>query len=109
MFERDRSLQDIFDRLRQADPRSRHHVTDMVRDEATALAKTARAHPAASGSALALVGAVAFGLGFLAANIKRKPVEQPQRVFRSRKARWDSKTARKRRRPFHSQARHDGI
>ena len=66
MFEQKTSSSELLDRLRFSQKTPVERAGSMVRGEVDALGRTAREHPAASGSALALVGLVAFGLGFLA-------------------------------------------
>ncbi|TPW28038.1 hypothetical protein FJU08_18520 [Martelella alba] len=81
MFEKVSTPSDLLERLRPSRPQS---VQDVVRDEVNALALTARKHPAASGSALALVGLVAFGVGFLSGRVCEQAHTPKRRIFRRR-------------------------
>ncbi|WP_319519419.1 hypothetical protein [uncultured Martelella sp.] len=86
MFEHKTSPGDLLDRLRFSQQTPVERAGSVVRGEVNALSKTARQHPAASGSALALVGLVAFGLGFLAGNASSSEAPAPRkRIFRSRR------------------------
>ncbi|MET3598655.1 hypothetical protein [Martelella mangrovi] len=85
MFEHKTSPSDLLDRLRFSQQTPVERAGSVVRGEVNALSKTARQHPAASGSALALVGLVAFGLGFLAGNASSEAPASRKRIFRSRR------------------------
>ncbi|WP_345900195.1 hypothetical protein [Martelella sp. UBA3392] len=84
MFEQKTSASDIMDRLRFSQKTPVERASAMVRDEVDALARTARKHPAGSGSALAFVGLLAFGLGFLTAHAGQDDSVPKKRLFRSR-------------------------
>ncbi|WP_176085198.1 hypothetical protein [Martelella sp. HB161492] len=81
MFDKVSTPSDLLERLRPARPQS---VQDVVRDEVNALALTARKHPAASGSALALIGLLAFGAGFLSGRACEQAHSPRRRLFRRR-------------------------
>ncbi|TCT37614.1 hypothetical protein [Martelella mediterranea] len=86
MFERGISANEILEKVRPSE--HSHHFTDTLRGEVNALSNVARKHPAASGSTLAAVSLVAFGLGFLAGHLEsdaRKPVKT---FFKKRRRRF---------------------
>lgn len=84
MFDNKTTASDLIDRLRFSQKTPVERAGAMVRDEFDALARTARNHPAGSGSALALVGLLAFGLGFLTAHAGNGDSVPKKRLFRSR-------------------------
>ncbi|WP_152534582.1 hypothetical protein [Martelella sp. AD-3] len=85
MFEQKTSSSELLDRLRFSQKTPVERAGSMVRGEVDALGRTARQHPAASGSALALVGLVAFGLGFLAGSAGSEASVPRKRLFRTKR------------------------
>ena len=102
MFNTKTTTSDLLERLRLSDPKPSFSAGEMVKDEVNALARTARRHPAGSGSLLALVGAVAFGLGFLAAQAGKETPPARKRIFRARSKRWPARTTHAARSSFFS-------
>ena len=85
MFDSKTSASDLIDRLGFSQKSPVERASAAVRDEVGALAKTARTHPAASGSAVALVGLIAFGLGFLSGHSTAGEGSVPKkRLFKER-------------------------
>ncbi|WP_180897535.1 hypothetical protein [Martelella soudanensis] len=84
MFDNKTSPSDLIDRLRFSQKTPVERAGAMFRGEVDALARTARNHPAGSGSALALVGLLAFGLGFLTAHAGNEVSVPKKRLFRLR-------------------------
>ncbi|AJY47664.1 hypothetical protein [Martelella endophytica] len=92
MFDSKTTTSDILERLHLSEPKPAASATALVRDEIDALARTARKHPAGSGSALALVGLVAFGIGFLVGHADSSESVPRKRLFRQRPKRWPART-----------------
>ena len=85
MFDNKPSAADLLDRLRFSEKTPVERAGSMVRGEVDALTRTAREHPAGSGSALAIVGLIAFGLGFLTAYNSNEGSVPKKRIFRDRR------------------------
>lgn len=84
MFDYKPSAAELLERLRFTEKTPVERASAAVRDEVGAIARTAREHPAGSGSALALVGLIAFGLGFLTAHAGKDGSVPKKRLFRAR-------------------------
>lgn len=106
MFDRRITTPDVFEKLRPTQFARRNDAGAVIRDEVNALAAVARKHPAASGSTLAIVGLLGFGLGFLASQSCSTSAKPRKSIFKKRKSHWSSGLNRRNKSSFFTSAKH---